>query len=506
MKILTAAQMKQVEAEAVRSGISWSRLMENAGAAFTKTLRDFLDVKDKSIVVVVGTGNNGGDGYVVARKLMEYGADVTMISAFGHPLTPQSQEMALKITASPLSFSLGAQHCINSIRSADIIIDAVFGIGYREEPNDTAAELFGVINSSPALKVAIDLPSGVEADGKYASSYAVKADITIALGALKPCHVLYKTNEYCGKILGCSIGIPVESYHLFPTAPETIDFMDVKQNIPKRSKNSHKGANGTAMLLCGSYGMAGAAILAAKSCLRSGAGLINVAAPHSIYPILAASLPEAVHTPLPQTVKGSVSLAGLGDILSSAKKATALCIGCGLNRSPEASELLKLITSSVHCPVILDADGINQAADCIDIIEHHSSPMIITPHPAEMARLWGVSANEVNADRLGYASKTADRFKVTVVLKGANTVVATPKGLTFANMNGNPGMATAGSGDCLAGIITALTAEGLSPESAACCGVYIHAAAGDFAAEQFGEISMCVEDMINMLPRVFKSF
>lgn len=508
MKIFTVSQMRAAEEETFKRGILPIRLMENAGAAFSKTLCELIDVKDKNICVVVGLGNNGGDGYVAARKLQSYGAKVSVIRAYSGKMTDSCTIMAKKCIEFGIhgsEFGTNEEYCKTIIQNSDIIIDAIFGIGYHGSADEYTTKIFKIINDSPATVVALDIPSGLSADKGTVQGEHINADITITLATAKYCHILPDASEYCGRVVCCSIGIPDEVMDMFGSVPETITKKDVAANLPHRKKNSHKGSFGTAMFLCGSYGMAGAAILACKAAIRSGVGKTVLATVKSIYPIVGAALPETVHLPLKETESGTISKADSSTYIKAAKGANAVCIGCGLGRQRYDFSIIEELFRNAECPIVLDADGINSAASSIDIFKHRNAALVITPHPAEMARLYNTTAKEVNANRIDFATRAAKDFGATVVLKGANTVVATDKGRVFVNMNGNPGMAKAGSGDMLSGIITALIAEGISTEAAACMGVYIHAAAGDIAAEDKSEYSMCVEDMISRLPQVFKS-
>lgn len=508
MKIFTVSEMRAVEQEAFKRGIIPLRLMENAGSAFAKKVCDLFPLQGKKITVVVGNGNNGGDGYVAARKFKSYGAAVSIIRAFTGRTTDQCGEMAKKcaeIGLYPVDFGTNSDFCKDLLSESDIIVDAIFGIGFHGEADRYTAEIIGLINESPAIRVALDIPSGINANSGEVSGAAVKADLTVALAAAKYCHILPDASEYCGRVVCCSIGIPEDAFEIFGSVAETVEASDVAMNLKKRPKNSHKGTFGTAMFLCGSYSMAGAAILACKSAVRSGAGLTKLATVNSIYPIVGAALPETVHIPLKETENGTVSAADIDKVLKQAARSTALCIGCGMGKDRYAPYLLDEIFKNTESPILLDADGINAAAESINIFEHKKGALVLTPHPAEMARLYNTTAKDVNSDRIGFATRAAKDFGATVVLKGANTVIATSKGRVFVNMNGNAGMATAGSGDMLAGIITALMAQGISPDSSAVMGVYIHAAAGDKARDIQGEYSMNVEDMIEALPKVFKS-
>ena len=273
---------------------------------------------------------------------------------------------------------------------------------------------------------------------------------------------------------------------------------DIRAQFPPRAENSHKGTYGNALLVCGSYGMAGAAVLAAKAALRCGVGLATAAMPQSIYPIIAAAVPEAVCVPYTEGgAKAAVQLRG------ALSKATAVLVGCGLSQSREAAELTAAVLREATVPVVLDADGINAAAKHIDITEARRAPLVLTPHPLEMARLLHCSVEEVQRDRTATALEAARQFRAVAVLKGHGTVVASPDGEVAVNTTGNPGMAVGGSGDVLAGMIASLLAQGLSPFEAARCGVWLHGAAGDRAAARLSQHAMLPSDMVDELGALF---
>lgn len=277
-----------------------------------------------------------------------------------------------------------------------------------------------------------------------------------------------------------------------------MEWQDVYRCFAPRTADSHKGTYGTVLSVCGSYGMAGAAALAAKAALRSGAGLVVAAVPESIYPIVAVQVPEAVFAPYPEGgAKAAVTL------LPRVESASSLLIGCGLGQTRAAAELTEALLAGTTCPIILDADGINLLARHISIVETIQAPLIVTPHPLELSRLLGYSVAQVQEDRPAAAREAARRIGAVVVLKGHHTVIAAPSGETWVNPTGNPGMAVGGSGDVLAGMIAALVAQGLSPADAACCGVYLHGAAGDRAAARLSQHAMLPSDIIDELGGLF---
>ena len=369
-----------------------------------------------------------------------------------------------------------------------MIVDALFGIGLNRPLEEDAVEWITKINKADALKISLDIPSGVEADTGKIMGAAVCASLTITFLALKPCFVLPEGSEYAGEVMVANIGIEAAGY----------DFLTIGEPVfSKRPKNSHKGTFGTGLAFCGSYGMAGAAILASKAALRSGMGLLKTVLCESIYPAFTSSVPEAVCYPVPQTKNGTFDPDT--DFHSFLKGADAVLFGCGCGADPGVTTLLERLVSSIEVPLVLDADGINALVGRIGIITECKAPVILTPHPGEMARLTRKTVAEIQQDRIGVARDFAMKNHCVLILKGANTIVASPEGEITVNMTGNPGMAKGGSGDVLAGILLSLLAQGISPIQAAKAAVYLHGKAGDSAAQKFGERAMLPSDMIQEL-------
>ncbi len=507
MNVLFAKDIREIESNAITGGFSGLRMMENAGAAATNVIVDKYEVKGKSVVVVAGNGNNGGDGFVVARKLYDAGADVCIILVAGMPNTESAKETLSKLSTYPIRvYGIDDSDAPVKINNADFLVDAIFGIGFHGQINEDVAMIIERFNRSNAVKIALDLPSGCECDTGAVSNACVNADITITFIAVKPCHVLYPASDYCGKLVRVGIGISPKIMNSVTSNITIIENGLVKSLLPKRKKNFHKGQCGTAVQLCGSYGMAGAAILSAKAALRSGAGLVKAILPKSIYPIAAAKLLEAVYIPCDDTADGTVGIDSLREIAEALASADSLLIGCGLSDCKSTADLVSTLIPNLRTPIVLDADGINIVSKNIDILLKSEAPMVLTPHPAEMARLMRTTADEVQRNRFKVAHAFSTRFNKVLVLKGANTIVALPNGELYVCMAGNPGMAVGGSGDVLAGIINSLLAQGMSPQDAAVCGVQIHAFAGDMAASKMSIHSMLPTDIIDTLPSLFKEY
>ncbi len=503
MNILTAIQTKNIENRAIRGGMSGERLMENAGAAATRVIREHFEIENKRVVIVTGNGNNGGDGFVVARKLKEYGAKVFVIMAMGVTVTPSSSSMynrAREAGINPIYYYDDPDYSGKLIASADILVDAIFGIGFRGVADKDTSACIVKMNSSKAKRVALDLPSGITADIGEVKGIAFKADLTVSFIAYKPCHFLFPSSLYCGRVTLASIGIEIREDD--PVYGRTIDVKTAIEGLEKIPKTAHKGSLGTAAIVAGSYGMAGAAAFSAKAAIKSGAGLVKVSLPEKIYPIVAGLVPEAVYNPL----KFSGEYLSAQSVNKSVlEKADSLLIGPGLgNNADTASAVYKLLKAS-KVPTVIDADGLNILSENVDYLREVKAPLIVTPHPGEMARLTGKSIEEIEANKALVALEFAASYGVITVLKGAYTVIAEPGGKIYINKTGNEGMASAGSGDMLSGMIAAFLANGTSPLNAAVYGVCLHGAVGDITAKRLGTRGMTVTDMLSDLPLIFKN-
>lgn len=482
MKILTTDLIKESEESAVRSGaFSFRELMLRAGSAAAEIIMQKFDCRAKKVTVVCGRGNNGGDGCVIAEILAQHGANVTVCTPFGAPVTENAAYYYERL--------VNVRKTEELIPNADIIIDAVFGIGLNRAPDEKTTEIINRINSADAVRISVDIPSGVAADSGYVFGAAVKADLTVTFIALKPCFVLPYGSDYCGETVVADIGAPPVNYS-YKTNEKPV--------FPKRLHNSHKGSFGTALMLCGSYGMAGAAVLAAKAALRSGAGILKAVLCENIYLPFTVSLPEAVCVPVKPNENGTLCYDNL-DLSSLLKGCSAALIGCGLGNNGDTAKIVRRLCEISEIPLVIDADGINALCGGIDIIKKSKAPIILTPHPGEMARLCSLTVREVKENRAEIAKAFAEKYGCVLVLKGANTIIAEPTGELCFNMTGNPGMSTGGSGDALAGIILSLLSQGLTAGDAARAAVYLHGEAGDKAAAKRGERAMLPTDLIEEL-------
>ena len=518
MRFFTKDQMRLAEEKSVELGMSWLRLMENAGSAAARVIRETYETAGKKFAVVCGRGNNGGDGYVVARKLRESGAGVVVIQAEGGPLTGNAMEMcqrAVDYGIRMVNFSSASEEAVLLLKKADYVVDAIFGTGFHGAAEGAADEVIRYINLAEGRTISLDLPSGAVCDTGEVQGACVEAELTVAFTALKPCHILSPADRFCGKVAPVSIGMPAEAVDSIPTVMESVDGAYVKRLLSPRKKDANKGDFGKALAICGCYGMAGAAAMAAEAALRTGAGLCRLAIPKSIYPILAASLKEAVFSPLDETPDGALSYAATRKIRRLMDDASAVLIGCGWGRDAELSWLLEALLPHLSCPAVLDADALNILSERrgikdrvrrIDILKAVKAPLVLTPHPGEMARLLDCTVEDVQKNRVECARQFAADHGVTLVLKGAGTVIADPAGRVKINLTGNPGMATGGSGDMLAGMILSFLAQGLPAGDAAAAGVYLHGLCGDRTARRLSQRGMLPTDMIRELPLLFQEF
>ncbi len=514
MKIVSAEEMREIDRQASQNfGIASLILMENAGIRVVEAAETFLKNGFQSrVVIVAGKGNNGGDGLVVARHLLNSGI---MVDTFllGNPgeMTPDTlvnYEILRKMGANlfPLQDEEGINRLLLLTLSADLIIDALYGISFRGRLNEFDSQVVSILNQSQKPIVAVDIPSGVEADSGRVKGEAVKASWTVTLALPKMGLLVEPGCSYAGRVTVADISIPstLLSDKGIKTNLLTEDL--VKGFFPPRSRESHKGTYGHALIIGGSVGMVGAVMLSSAAALAVGAGLVTAAVPESLLPIVEGGLAEVMTAPLAETSQKSVALEALPAIENLLGTVSVCAIGPGMSRYPEAKAIVRFVLERSGIPVVIDADGLYALGEDMSVLENRQIPIVLTPHPGEMSRLLGTTVGELQSRRLKVACEASSDWGVTVVLKGSRTVVAQPNGETYLNVTGNPGMATAGSGDVLTGVIAGLIAQGMRPNDAAGIGVYLHGKAGDLVKESRGERGMAASDLVRALPEVIKGF
>lgn len=511
MRILSVEQMKKIENLANDMGLDFYQMMENAGCACARFIdRNIEDKSSKEVTVVCGKGKNGGDGFVIARKMFENGYKIKVVLAMGEPKADDSiknYEKVKKLNIPIISFETKENECVDVIRSSDVIVDSIFGFGFKGKPKKNVVDVFKLMSLSKGIVFSIDVPSGVDTDTGEVAGECVKADYTVAISSLKPAHVLQPSVDFCGKTAIVQIGIQEECFEMVVENYFTADIKDVSKLFSPRKAISNKGDCGKVLAICGSYTMPGAASFCANACVRSGAGLVTVAFPDRAYNAITPHLIEPILLPVESNKQGTFAKTSVPRLLMAMEKADVIVVGCGIGNNLDTKYVVNQVITNANCPIIIDADGINVISDNIDVLRAAKVPIILTPHPGEMARLCDKSIEEVQTDRFETAKSFAKKYGVTVVLKGSGTVVSSPEFTgTYINRTGNAGMATGGSGDVLSGIIASMLAQDLSCGSSAIAGVYIHGMAGDNCAKKLSMRGMTPSDIIKELPLLLSKF
>jgi NAD(P)H-hydrate epimerase len=513
MELVTAAEMRELDRAAIEGRkIPGIRLMENAGQSVVREMeRHFGPLRGKTVTVVAGKGQNGGDGFVVARLLRRKNckARVALLTSPSSLTGDAATNLRRFQKAGGRRHAVDKEPALDSVlapllHASDLLVDAIFGTGLNAPVKGLAASAISMMNACGRPIVAIDLPSGLDSDSGAVMGAAATAALTVTLARPKRGLYLGVGPNHTGFIRVADIGIPDDLVAAAKIPVTLLQVADIRPLLPQRPRTAHKGTFGHAGIIAGSAGKTGAAAMAAMAALRIGAGLVTVATPRSLSDVLEAKLLEAMVCPVPETEARTLSTQALEPLLAFAADKTALAIGPGIGIHPETQALVHRLLGEMKQPMVLDADGLNAVAGHADMLGGASGPLILTPHPGEMARLLGSTSAEIQRDRLGAASRLAREQNVCVVLKGAGTIVAAPDGRLAVNSTGNPGMATAGTGDVLTGIITGLLAQGLAPWDAACAGVFLHGLAGDLVAAEQGETGLIAGDVIRAIPRAMQ--
>ncbi|MBQ4629119.1 MAG: NAD(P)H-hydrate epimerase, partial [Clostridia bacterium] len=421
MKILDNEATKLLEENYVQSGVEHIKLMEAAGSCVARFIHDKYGLNGKNIAIVCGRGNNGGDGIACAKKLFEGGAKVIILLASGHPKTDDSIDLlgrAERMGLRYISYAVESEResFEKCITNADIIVDAIFGTGLKNKPDETVSEVIKLINLSKAKVVSVDVASGVCSDTGEVPGECVRANYSITFTTQKPCHVVYPGAEFCGKVLTASIGIDEDAVADAQSGMNTIDYQQIRLCFGKRKNNTSKGDYGKLLCVAGSRGMPGAAYFCSKAAVQSGVGLVRLATAESVYPIVAGSLHDAVYSPMTENEFGSISASFSDDILALCENSTAVLLGCGMGNNEETKKIVESVITNAKIPVILDADAINAIADNPEILCKRTSEVILTPHPGEMGRLVGKTAKEVQDSRFSTAKDFAAKYGVNIIL------------------------------------------------------------------------------------------
>lgn len=512
--VVTSAEMKACDRYAIETlKIPGLILMENAGRGVVEMMeKHFGSTAGKTIIVICGKGSNGGDGYVVARHLFNRGARIfVVLIGKASELKGDAKVNFNSIHKIASKFKKNGMLQIKELKSkqslrwlpkTDFIVDAVFGTGFSDEVRAPYKSIIEWINKTEVKKISIDIPSGVNADNGEVNIVAVKADLTVTMALRKIGLISGEGMSYAGRIEVVDISIPKETINLQKSKTFVIRADDIRKVLPSRCLNVHKHSVGKVFVLAGSTGFTGAAAMTASTVMKAGAGAVILGTPASVYPILAKKLTEVMVEPLPETEEGTLSLAAYDKILNHLKWADMMICGPGISRNKETCQLIWRLISEYDKKILIDADGLNNLSEKISFLKNHKSrEIIITPHTGELSRLTGLSSTEIEKDRITIARQIAKQFQLTLVLKGAPTVTAAENGNVYINSTGNPGMASAGMGDVLAGLIGGLWVQGMDRTEAAYAGVYLHGYAGDLAKKKYGEKSLLAMDLKDFLPK-----
>ena len=511
MRLVTAEEMRNADNAAINEyGIPGIVLMENAGRAVVAQAEKMLgDLNGKKAAIFCGGGNNGGDGLVVARHMVNKGCDVRLYflndpEVFrGDALI--NYEILCNMGVSGLQLVEGGR--INVARmalwSSDIAIDAIFGTGLRDDVRDINLQIINMLNECDTPVIACDIPSGLNSTTGQPLGEAVKAAVTVTFGYCKLGLVLPSAKPYVGELVVADISLPNQVEDVIETRRELVDGAFCRRWLNLREPESYKGDYGHVGVIAGSPAMPGAAILAARGALKMGAGKVTAALPSACRTAFTAQNPEAMLLNTADNEDGCLDIAAVDDLASF--PASAWLIGPGMGREEKTLALIREMITRFTVPAVIDADALFAVCGYLRLLKKAQAPLVITPHPGEMAKLLGVSVSDVQSNRVAVAMGFAKQTNVVVVLKGAGTVVATPEGRIFINSSGNPGMATGGSGDVLTGMIATLLAQGMVPAVAAATAVWIHGHAADLAASQYGEAGLTAGDVANAIPLALKS-
>jgi hydroxyethylthiazole kinase-like uncharacterized protein yjeF len=505
MKISRVNEMKNMDARAVKDyNISEEILMENAGIAAFKVILDNFGVNGKRAAVFCGGGNNGGDGFVVARKIHSHGG-IVQIFLLSDPEKYKGAAKKNFDIAKKLKLNITGVGKVGDIadelQTFDLIVDGLFGTGLDRNVEGKYKNVIDLINQQECPVVSLDIPSGISGNTGEIMGAAVKADHTVSFGLPKVGNLLYPGFSQGGKLSVTHISFPPELYEQKKMEIEVNDPV----RLPERKQDAHKGSLGKVMFIAGSNLYMGAPYFAAQSFMRAGGGLSFLATPEAVAPFIASKGNELVILPLRMSKSGSITMHNMDKLLEFSDKVDMVVIGPGISLNRGAQNLVRSLSADINKPVLIDGDGLTAIAKDLDCIANRAFPTILTPHIGEMSRLTGKSISEILQHKVDALQVTAKMLKTVIVLKGAHSLIGHPDGGIYINLSGNPGMATAGSGDVLTGTIAAMYGLGLPINEAVRNGVFIHGFAGDLVADDLGEDGMIATDIMNYLPDALKT-
>jgi NAD(P)H-hydrate epimerase len=512
MIIVTAGEMQEMDRRTIEDfGIPGMVLMENAGRGATRFLMEqFPDIEEKTVGVIAGRGNNGGDGFVIARYLKQKGVHVRVYllakekRVQGDALTNLGFLKPLDVPLVEIPDEASFLKFKSEMAGMDLWIDAILGTGLKSAVKGYFKTIIEYINGLNKPVFAVDMPSGLNSDTGQLCGAGIQATATATFAFAKTGHMVYPGADCTGKLDIVDIGIPPHIVAAVKPRHFLITQRLIQSYLFPRPAESHKGTAGHLLVIAGSTGKTGAASMASISALRAGAGLVTLAIAESLNPVLESQMLEAMTVPLPESKRGVLGDSAFKAIQQELPGKKCLAIGPGIGQAGDTKKLIRRIIPASIVPIVVDADGINNLVGEVNNLKNAKAPIILTPHPGEMARLLETGISQVQQDRINCARKFAVDYGVHVVLKGARTVIAHPDGRVFVNPTGNTGMASGGMGDVLTGIIAGLVVQGLTAEAATCAGVYLHGAAADSLAEKMGPIGYLAGDVMNAIPGEIK--
>jgi len=503
VKTAFASQMREMDRKAIKEyHIPGIELMEKASrTVFNRAVNILEEKKYISVTVVCGTGNNGGDGFAVARMIDTAGYDVKIITA-GNTEKIKGDALTNYVRAKDMGIEISAD--LNMLNNCDLIIDAIFGTGFKGAPREEFAETIEKINSAGKYVLSIDIPSGINADNGNVEGVCVKADETVTFVMPKTGMLLYPAAECCGKIIVTDIGIPREIIENHDAPCFYLSEEEAKRLLPIRRADGNKGTFGKVYVLAGSQNMMGAAYFSAAAAYKAGCGLVFSCVPEEKIDFMQTMLPEAVEKPL-KTLEGRFCMESYNGIENELSDARAAVIGPGIGKGKGVTEFVKAVLENCSSPMVIDADALNAAATDTAMLKEIKSLSVITPHMMEMSRLTGFSIPYIKNNMVQCAKEFSKEYNVVVVLKDARTVIASPDGRVHINITGNTALSKGGSGDVLTGIIAGLISQGMNVYDAAVLGVYLHGKCGEIASERLTEYSVFASDIINTIPEAIKT-
>ncbi|MHB1127402.1 MAG: NAD(P)H-hydrate dehydratase [Bacillota bacterium] len=512
MHVVTAEEMRRLDERATSEySIPSLMLMENAGLQVVRYIEALLqgEVRGKRVLIFAGKGNNGGDGFVVARHLINQGADVkifllcTAEDIKGDAAVNFNILKKIDAKIHPLLSEKDLHRVGIALLHAEVVVDAIYGTGFKGAAMGLPAKAIDILNETGKAIVAVDIPSGLEASTGKVHGPCIRAHHTITFGLPKLGLILEPGASHVGRLWVADISLPQPLLESQDLRRSLITSTWCRHTLPVRHAADHKGTFGHVLIVGGSEGLTGAVAMAGEAALRSGAGLVTVAVPRSLHPIMEIKTTELMTRPLPETAERSLSQEGMERVLELAQQASVVVMGPGMSQNSSTAALVRMLVPRMKVPLVLDADALNALSQDTAALRGAQAPIVLTPHPGEMSRLLNTTVAKVQENRVRVSEDAARQWGTTVVLKGAKTIVAATDGRTLINTVGNPGMATGGTGDVLSGMIGGLIAQGVAPVNAAAVAVYVHGAAGDRAAGEKGQIGLTAGDLLTFLPSIW---